>query len=144
MQLFTVSFIVDHHVIPVIYALLPSKSTRVYDYFYKIVKKLIPGLRPETVITDFEKGSIVAFQKNFPNARLSGCLFHLGQTIQRHISVNGLSMNYANDNETRKFIKLLKCLVFVPHEKVRETYNHIRTKPHFPHILEGLYQYFFP
>ena len=47
LQLFTISYIEDHHVVPIIYGLLPSKSQRVYEFFIYVVKTLIPDLNPD-------------------------------------------------------------------------------------------------
>ena len=81
MQLYTISIIRNRHVLPIVYALLPSKATSCHKEFIFYINRLISGLTPNIIITDFELAAINAFQASYPSARLSGCMFHLGQSI---------------------------------------------------------------
>jgi hypothetical protein len=93
-QLYTISVIIDHHVVPIVFGLLKNKSRIIYDKFLSVIRRLIPNLRPAIIMSDFEKAAIDSFSATFPNAKLSGCLFHLAQNVQKKIKSLGLSPLY--------------------------------------------------
>jgi hypothetical protein len=88
-QLYTISVVKDHHILPIIYVLLKNKSKPTYLAFINIINNLISGLNPRIIITDFEKAALTAFSSKFPTTRLSGCLFHLAQNIYRKVAEQG-------------------------------------------------------
>ena len=73
-----------------IYAFLPNKTEKTYHRFLEALKILVPDSRPEKILLDFEQAAIQAFQKNFPETKLSGCFFHLSQSFMRKIGELGL------------------------------------------------------
>ena len=81
MQIYTISIIRGHHVIPLIYGVLKNKSSRTYDRFLEIIDLLLPNLHPQYILCDFEIAAINSFQDKFPEVRMQGCLFHLGQNL---------------------------------------------------------------
>ena len=100
------------------------------------------SLNPEMIKTDFELGSINAFRNIFPNVRISGCLFHLGQSIQRKVAKMGLKSLYKTDRRVKKFVRFLSSLSFVREDKVIETFNDLKNCEDFPIKLTELYDYF--
>ena len=108
-QLYTISVIIDHHVIPVVYALLRNKNERSYNELILVSKKLIEGISPDIIIADFELAALNSFKRYFPGCRVTGCLFHLSQNITKKIQSLGLSDLYSNDLDVLKFTKALKC-----------------------------------
>ena len=58
-----------------------------------------------------ERGQLLlvdAFQKGFPSAVLSGCLFYLGQNIQRHVTDAEMADRYSNNTKFSLCLNLLK------------------------------------
>jgi hypothetical protein len=47
---------------------------------------------PQVIKSDFENASIGALKECFPNSRISGCAFHLGQSISRKVQKSGLHL----------------------------------------------------
>ena len=86
-QLFIIHAVYRDHVVPVVYALLRKKNADTYDRLITEVLKVAPGWSPNTVMMDFEQASINAFKNKFPSVVLSGCYFHLRQSIHRKIQV---------------------------------------------------------
>ena len=84
-QLYTISVVMDHHIIPFVFALLKSKTSVIYKKLIRVITELIPGCNPVVIISDFEKSAIDVFSESFPRARLSCCLFHLAQNIQKKL-----------------------------------------------------------
>jgi hypothetical protein len=80
-QVFTISILQNHSVIPIVCSVLKDKSRRTYDKFLKILGVLIPNLNPSIIICDFEMAAIKAFMNTFPAVKIQGCLFYLRQKI---------------------------------------------------------------
>lgn len=86
-QLYIIHAIYRDHVVPVIYALLRKKSGETYHQLIDEILKVAPNWTPRSVMMDFEQASINAFHRKFPNVALSGCYFHLRQSIHRKLQV---------------------------------------------------------
>ena len=97
-QLFTIHFFVDvfHNgqprikSIPALYCLLPNRLQRTYIRLFEEVQRLVPNLRPETFLADFESASRNAFRNVFHGARINGCFFHLMQSLLKRVCLRGL------------------------------------------------------
>ena len=142
-QFYTISILVDHHVVPIVYILLPSKTEIIYKKMLRVVTHLIPDLNPRIIICDFEKAAINAFKLFFPGSIISGCLFHLGQNIHKKVKSLGLASDYLNEPNTKKFVKAIICLSFIPFEFVKITFIWLREHERFPSKLRSLYEYFY-
>lgn len=142
-QLFTISFLKNAHVFPVVFAILKNKRKETYENLFKLLNTMIGPLNPRIIKTDFEYASILAVKNIFPNVIISGCQFHLGQAIIRKVNDAGLKISYQNSHQTKKFIKSLLCLPYVKFEKILETFNEIRQHNLFPDPLSNIYDYFF-
>ena len=138
-QLYTISVLKNHHVIQVVFCLLKKKSESEYNNMLSVLESLIPNLTPRVIVADFELAAINSFKRRFPFAMISGCLFHLGQNIHRHLVNIGLSEAYSNNQTLRKFVKCLMCLSFVPSNEVRETYCFLKNHEDFLIKLSPLY-----
>jgi hypothetical protein len=76
-QLYTVSFIKDFHVYPVIFALLKNKTFRTYSKLFELITALSNIQTPSTIKTDFKFAAISALQRSFPNAKFRDLCFIL-------------------------------------------------------------------
>lgn len=86
-QLYIIHAVYRGHVVPVIYALLRKKNAETYTELLDEIVKIAPNWSPATVMMDFEQASINAFKRKFPSVALSGCYFHLRQSIHRKLQV---------------------------------------------------------
>ena len=73
---------------------------------------------------DFEKAAMNSFENHF-NASVSGCFFHLAQSVYRKIQAEGLTTRYQQDKEFALKLKMLPCLAFVPENDVIDSFNMI-------------------
>lgn len=64
-----------------------------------------------------------AFGTAYPNAAVSGCYFHLCQSIQRKVNEVGLKVMYESNNEVRIVIRCLSALAYVPSGDVVEAFD---------------------
>jgi hypothetical protein len=79
-------------VTPVVFALLPNKTEQTYRRLIDKLLELCPSWHPKYIMMDFEKAAINAFAGKFtttPNPLvMSGCFFHLQNSIQRKVQVS--------------------------------------------------------
>lgn len=55
----------DGTIILTVYALLPNKTQGIYTLLLLKIKEINTNLNPETIMTDFENSSLIAFKKTF-------------------------------------------------------------------------------
>jgi hypothetical protein len=137
-QLYTVHFeFVGGCNPPAVYCLMTSKTRAAYDRIVAEVKRLVPLADPEVIQTDFEKAAMQAFAQGFPHASISGCYFHLTQSVVRKVSEMGLKQAYDSDDELRGFIRCLAALAFVPTDAVVDAFEVlVETMPEHDRINE--------
>lgn len=125
-QLYTIHGLVDdNECVPLVYMLLKSKDSDLYEKSLRILKRKRPNMCPNIVMVDFEPGPIKSFSKVFSKAKMKGCSFHFNQCFWRHIQLAGLSRKYNTDVKFNTNVKLLKALAFVPVDDVRYAYEKI-------------------
>ena len=88
-QLYTIHVTIGGYNQPCIYALLPNKTEKTYHDFTQALLQLIPNANPERIMMDFEKSAVNAFSTTFPTAQITGCYFHLCQSVLRKINEVG-------------------------------------------------------
>lgn len=86
-QLFIIHAVYRQHTVPVVYALLRRKNTETYRRLIEEIIKVAPNWQPASIMVDFEQASINAFREKFPSVALSGCYFHLRQSLHRKLQV---------------------------------------------------------
>ena len=68
----------------------------------------------------------------FPAANLHGCLFHLGQNIDRH--AKSLT-NYIADDEGRMLLKALKGVAFLPVQDLQAGWDELKQSSQLTLVL---------
>ena len=53
-----------------------------------IIMQLVPDWSPQRMMMDFEKAAMNMITGRFPIIELSGCFFHLCQSVQRFLQVS--------------------------------------------------------
>lgn len=130
---------VQGSVIPCIYALLPNKTEETYRRFWAGIEQHL-HLQPHSVMSDFELASVNAMRNAFPDAVISGCFFHIGQSLWRHVQNSGLRELYIQNEETRTKIKSLLSLAFLPPAEVTTAFEDLIET--FPENLTPIADYF--
>lgn len=97
-------------------------------------------LDPRTVATDFEQASINAFREIFPNVIMTGCHFHLGQSVIRRVNEMGLKAMYRSDDEFALHVRMLYALAYLPVDDVPAALEVIRGS--MPAAGQPLMEYF--
>lgn len=123
-QLYTIHFELPGGINPAgVYCLLTGKSRAIYDRLITALKTLIPHAKPSKILLDFESAAIHAFSDAYTNAQVTGCYFHLCQSLIRKVNEVGLKSEYESDDEIRGFIRCLPALSHVPENDVIASYD---------------------
>lgn len=112
---------------PLVYILMTNKTESLYkSAFHKVLKLTL--MRPEFIITDFERALINAIEACFNDSLKYGCLFHYTQAIWKRIAGLGSITEYKNNSQFKKCVRYIMHLSFVPVIDVPKFYNLIRKK----------------
>lgn len=141
-QLYTISYIGDHHVFPVVFSLLNNKSLDTYRSLFRIIESSISKLKSVTLKPDFEYAAITVYQETFPARRISGCLYHFSLAIDRKIKVSGFSSIYSCNYTVRKCTSALRTLVSADFDEIHESFTDLKSSSYFPECLYVVYDYF--
>lgn len=124
-QLYSIHSIIDNSVIPLVYGLLPGKSTEIYKKFLQALKRLNKDLNPTSILIDLELGMGNAMEEEFPNVTIRYCYFHYCQAVYRKVCDYGLKSNYDEDIYFCEKVKLLMALAYVPSDHVESVFDDI-------------------
>lgn len=120
-------FPIGRYYIPLVFCLLPNKQQCTYEHLFEILQKkchiLGFNLNPEIIVADFELSIHNAVRTMFPNARMSGCRFHLAQAWFRKIQNLGLVPDYMDENsDIGKWLRYLFGLPFLKPSDVGDSF----------------------
>ena len=137
-QLYTLHFQFVNGINPAaLYCLLKNKTRATYDRLIDEVLRLIPASAPTLILTDFEIAAMSAFREKIPTARVTGCYFHLAQSVLRKVNEVGLKVDYETRDEVRCAIRCLAALSHVPVEDVCEAFDLlVESMPTVDHLDE--------
>ena len=118
-QFLTVHGLYQGHVIPLVFCLSTGKAVGQYRQVLQHLKAEVRRvthrrLMPTRVVLDFEQALLTALATEFPNAALSGCYFHLNQSLWRHIQELGLAVPYRHDQRIQKAVRKVMAIGFLP------------------------------
>jgi len=65
-------------------------------------------------VLDFERALLTALEMEFPTAALSGCYFHLNQSLWRHVQELGLATPYHRDYHLQNAVQKIMAIGFLP------------------------------
>ncbi|CAF2089247.1 unnamed protein product [Rotaria magnacalcarata] len=139
-QLFIIHGIFRDHAVPLIYALLRRKTKETYQHLIREILNIAPRWSPRAIMLDFEQASLGAFHAAFPHASLSGCYFHLRQSIHRKIQELGCQNQYQTDPIFAHNIHKIAALVFVEPNSVVNGFERLSIE--LSHDYDEIMDYF--
>ena len=140
-QVYTVHGFLNDQTFPCVYALLPGKTEQIYTDFLHHLVSLRDDMNPVSIMTDFELAAINAFNSTWPDATMSGCMFHLGQCVWRKLQDLGMAARYNTDPEFALKVKVILALAFVPVPDVVDHFETLIATPEYGD-LDQLILYF--
>ncbi|KAF6198716.1 hypothetical protein GE061_008468 [Apolygus lucorum] len=138
-QLYTIHIHKLGYYVPVVFALLPSKTTECYIEMWDEVKsRAVQLVSKERNLTsfyaDFETAAHNAVVHHFPTVRVIGCRFHLGQSWFRKIQKStALNREYKNkESEIGQWLKLFFGLPLLPPAAVGDAFCELVIRAYTP------------
>ena len=123
-QLYSIHFQFVQGINPAgLYCLLPNKLRVTYDRLLLAICNLIPSAKPSTILTDFEIAANKCFAARFPSARITGCYFHLTQSVFRKVTELGLKNQYETNDSFRESVRCIAALSHIPVEDVPDAFD---------------------
>src|SRR6218665_2923515 len=103
-QLFSIHGLYRGSVYPLIYTFMTRRTQAMYQALLSFIVERATflyqlDLDPRNIATDFEIATINAFKAVFPGVVVTGCHFHLGQSVLRKVNELGLKATYRSDPE---------------------------------------------
>lgn len=83
-------------------------------------------LKPEFVLTDFERAAINAVKSEFPLAQSKSCHFHLVQSVYKQIQTNNLTSKYGNDQNFSLLIRHIPALAFLSPVEIPAAFDELK------------------
>jgi hypothetical protein len=90
--------------VPLVYILVQNKQKATYDKVFSLVKNAIKEY-PKIIVVDFEKTLIEALYIVFKTSKITGCIFHFGQTCWRKLQSLKLSADYKRNERLRVLLE---------------------------------------
>lgn len=125
-----------------VYCLLTNKTRSAYDRLITELKNLIPDATPRTILTDFESAAMGAFTHGYPGAVVTGCYFHLHQSVLRKVKELGMKSDYESNDSLRLSVRCLAALSHVPADDVSEAFDLLAEQMPEHEKMDELLSYF--
>lgn len=109
-------------VIPLVHALMETRSQEAYDHLFALVRRVAPGLEPLFIMTDFEVAQQGALAAAWPRARLTGCLWHYAKAISRTVRGLGLHTLVRDNASARRIVLLTMAIPLAPAARINEAF----------------------
>ena len=117
------------YMFPCAFILLTGKNQEIYKLaIQELINNSLANrfsLRPEEILTDFERAIINVYDYFFPHARIYGCWFHFGQCLYMKLCEIGLKNQYSTDSQLKIWFKSIIALALVPLDKVLEGFEYL-------------------
>ncbi|CAF3449814.1 unnamed protein product [Rotaria socialis] len=143
-QLYVMRMVYRNAVLPVVFALLPNKTQETYRRLIDKLSEICPLWSPKFIMMDSELASINAFGDKFVTTTnssiISGCFFHLQNSIQRKLQDLGFKTNYEQDPVFSHHVNQIAALAFLQPNDVSQGFDDLYNS--LPQMLHLLLDYF--
>jgi len=139
-QLYIIHGLYEGVPMPLVYALLCSKTSEIYKKMFELLNEIYP-LNPQKIHIDFEMAMIKTLTNIFKGAQVICCFFHLQKSIYHHLGVIGSKIKYDTDVNFAFEVRTLISIAFVPIEH-QERYYEILMENNLLNDDDDLINYF--
>ena len=125
-QIYTIHALVNHDLLPCVFAHLPFKAEIVYEQYFTTVCNAVRnnnGNDPDGLFVDFQTAAINAIQNVLLQTDISGCFFHLSSNLDTWIKRARLQQRYMNDPQFALQLRMITALAFLPPHDVVNSFN---------------------
>jgi hypothetical protein len=134
----------NSRILPLVYALMSSKSEESYSRLFQELNDIADQrnieLRPDFVLTDFEKAAMNAVRNEFHGVQNKCCNFHLAQSVYRRIQTANLQTRYGTDQEFSKMMRHIPALAFLSDAEIPDAFDEL--KPLIPNEAQEIVKWF--
>ena len=119
LQLYIIHIVHDDVGYPLMYVLMQSKNFESYDLIFSYLSSFIKADNVELVMSDYEAASRKAVKKNFPTAKIEGCLFHYMAAISK------MRRKLELPNKFMDVVKKMQVLPLLPENFIASAFTKI-------------------
>ena len=99
---------------------MESRTAEAYRALFTFVRRFAPNWQPQYIITDFEEAQQAVFLEVWPQARLTGCLWHYARAVARNVRSLGLQNLVSNNGNARRIVRLSLAIPLAPPGRLLE------------------------
>ncbi len=108
---------------------LTGKTENLYKLAFTALKNHLPrGCNPRVIMADYERALQNALQDLFPDADLTGCVFHFCQGVFRNVMKIGLSKLYKTHRKFKSWVNMVFSLPLLPASDICEAWEFLKTE----------------
>ncbi|KAK3911586.1 2-C-methyl-D-erythritol 4-phosphate cytidylyltransferase [Frankliniella fusca] len=107
---------------------MESRSELAYRDLFNFIRRIVPELDPDFIMSDFETAQLNAFVEDFPRARLSGCLWHYARAVCRNVRSLGLHAFLRDSEIARRIVRHCLAVPLAPPGWLLEALNAVITE----------------
>ena len=126
---------------------MTAKTRVLYDGVFEFLKTLVPDLKTERFVSDFEVGLQRSLNHVFPDSVIQGCYFHYSQAIWRKANKIGVISAVRANKHVENWIKQVMALALLPSDDIMTFYQTNLHPSNLPDNysqdsnIQSLYQY---
>ncbi|XP_060086051.1 uncharacterized protein LOC132565428 [Ylistrum balloti] len=124
-QIYSIHVVIDGRMTPVVFALLPGKSQRIYTRLFTLLKEHMTQLylpfAPTHAFADFEVAVHNAIHQTFPGITMKG-FFHFTHNVWKKAQTTGLQTLYRDNEDVRTLIRRAAVLPLVPMDCIEDVW----------------------
>ncbi len=130
-QLYTLHAMHHNEMLPLVYALLPTKDGATYSRMLTCLDTKLARmglvLNPQIVVLDFKNAAHNAWTTARPNnpPHIRGCFFHFSQCLWRKLQMLHLQQLYNTEMAFQSWAKMILALPLFPTYEVENEFQHL-------------------
>ena len=110
-QVYTIHALEQGRVLLCVHALLTNKTKPNYQHIFEMVKRLVDGSAPATLLMDFEHAALIVAAVVFPDTIVKRLLVYLCQNVNKYIQSDGQQTLYHEDDSIAIHARMIHPLL---------------------------------
>lgn len=128
-QLYIINVIARDRCFPLAFILMERRDCKSYKRVFSELKTLLPSMKVEICMTDYERATRKAILEEFPGVQLTGCYFHYVQNIMKACKRFGM-LKKVDSEKFKSAINKVAALALLPSDFIMEGFDSISKNVH--------------